>query len=270
MYATARAISRRCGAPLKLNIANFSRDHLFQRRFLLDRFCTQAEVLPQITVTLAEQMFRRLEKRWYSRRPFEDRRVIYEEKRSFDSRLRTVEIKKKTTLDGYWQSYKYFADVGDNLKSELVPRALRSGESVALREEVSNTESVAIHARVIWDPRSRRAEAPKTLTPEYYYAAAERLANKVVKPRLFVFSDCPEWAKRHLRLPWATHFVVEGDELEQFDIMRNCRHFIISNSTYSWWAAWLGSHSEKKIYAPSAVQFDNQDILPDDWVQVVT
>lgn len=62
-----------------------------------------------------------------------------------------------------------------------------------------------------------------------------------------------------------------GDYIEQFKMMRSCKHFIISNSTYSWWAAWLGKHPDKKVICPGKwhgdfTGLDPRDIYCKDWI----
>jgi hypothetical protein len=51
--------------------------------------------------------------------------------------------------------------------------------------------------------------------------------------------------------------------------MTTCRHFIIANSTYSWWAAWLGSYAEKRVVAPRDGWCKGKtvvkDLLPPEW-----
>jgi hypothetical protein len=69
--------------------------------------------------------------------------------------------------------------------------------------------------------------------------------------------------------------IVERDSpeaaLADLTLMRRCRHFVIANSSFSWWGAWLGSHPQKRVIAPARWFADGRatpDLLPPDWRRV--
>lgn len=108
----------------------------------------------------------------------------------------------------------------------------------------------------------------------YYHTAVELISKQIKNPEFFVFSDDIEWSKKHIKLPYETHFI-ESDsinqDIEEMHLMSQCRHYIIDNSSYSWWGAWLGEHAESIIIGPSKLlkdQKSDNDIVPERWVQL--
>ena len=107
-----------------------------------------------------------------------------------------------------------------------------------------------------------------------YRAAVERLATAAEGATFFVFSEEPAWARANLHLGRPAHFVEgSGDRpWEDVRLMAACRHFVIANSTLSWWGAWLGSWPGKRVVAPARCfasgELDTRDLCPPDWRRV--
>lgn len=88
-----------------------------------------------------------------------------------------------------------------------------------------------------------------------------------------------EWARQNLR-PALPHVHVDindgGTGYFDLELMRNCRHHIIANSTFSWWAAWLNEHAEKIVIAPR-IWFNREEgdryhtddaLIPGSWLRI--
>ncbi len=86
-----------------------------------------------------------------------------------------------------------------------------------------------------------------------------------------MFSDDIAWCRQHVRAGrWPIHFVDEtvGNADVQFQLMTRCRHFILSVSTFGWWAAWLAAHPEKRVLHPRHPR--SADWAADGWIALDT
>ena len=84
--------------------------------------------------------------------------------------------------------------------------------------------------------------------------ALQSLCERVKQPRLFVFGDDLDWARRELPLAEGTQFVEHnGDDrnVEDLWLMTRCRHAIVANSSFSWWGAWLNADPNRVVIAPA-------------------
>jgi len=91
---------------------------------------------------------------------------------------------------------------------------------------------------------------------------------------MYVFSDDPDWVRENLKFDAPTTYVVHNvgrRNYQDLPLMAACRHFIIANSTFSWWGAWLSRHTEKIVVAPRAWSKDTNGIgnpTLEEWVRL--
>lgn len=170
----------------------------------------------------------------------------------FDPAL--LELPDGCYLEGYWQSERYFADIGDIVRREFAVKSPLSGKNGALAALMQTDNSVFIHIR-----RGDYVASPSinafhgTCPIGYYRDAVAKMEASVADPSYFVFSDDPEWVKDNLRLS-RPMTVVEHNGVdagyEDLRLMGFCRHSIIANSSLSWWGAWLSMAPDKIVIAP--------------------
>ena len=175
-------------------------------------------------------------------------------------------------LHGYWQSERYFADVADLIRGDFTFPALSDPQNRDMAARIAGTQAIALHVRR-GDYLSLGAHA--VCDESYYLAALDQLRAGLDQPVVYVFSDDPDWAKTHLPLPCEKVVVdFNGPErdFEDMRLMSLCRHNIIGNSSFSWWAAWLNANPAKRVAGPARwfgdPRMQNPDILPPDWITV--
>ena len=151
-------------------------------------------------------------------------------------------------LDGYWQDTK-FADSIIKKINESPNLQLKKDKS--LEKIKKSNVSVAIHIR-------RGDYVTNTVINNYhgscdinYFTNAMRLLEeKISVDSYFIFSDDIEWANNNLFSNKQLNFIDKNDALIDLLLMKNCCHQIISNSSFSFWAAFLNTRSNKYIIAP--------------------
>lgn len=104
----------------------------------------------------------------------------------------------------------------------------------------------------------------------YYTKAMARFYGKL-GDGFMIFSDDIEWCKQQKIFQYC--FFSEGrSEIEDLNIMASCKSHIIANSSFSWWAAWLGKHDKQIVIAPAkwfADPANEQFIgLPSSWIRI--
>lgn len=177
-------------------------------------------------------------------------------------------------LSGYWQSEKYFKDIEDRIREDFKMKPDLSEYQKDILRKIDEYESVSIHVR-----RGDYLQFPKIYggicTEDYYNRAIAYFFAESNPIHFFVFSNDYDYAKKHFT---GDHFTVvyPGDKSElhteytDMFLMSGCKHNIIANSSFSWWAAWLNSNPCQVVVAPPKwLQTINiQDIWCDDWIKL--
>jgi hypothetical protein len=281
-YASARRLALTNDAELVLDaISGFSADHLYKRQYSLDIFHIDA---PKATPWQRMEPFGRL-RRGVKRRlnkmlPLSRKRYIFQEGVQFDPEILSLRLQKGDTyFDGFGQSEDYFSDIESILRKDLVFKSPLDDQNQKVFTAIKSSNSVAIHVR--WfNPGNQ--DSSDHLALQYYQDTISRMIAAVANPHFFVFSDQMSVTKQHLEPLLSQHSVtyVEHNNSERMAytdlwLMSQCQHFIIANSTFSWWGAWLGEKKNiSQIYAPGKYVNPNQSVtawgfdrlIPDRWI----
>jgi hypothetical protein len=154
-------------------------------------------------------------------------------------------------VSGYWQNPRYFKGFEHEIRALFqLPTSLSAAPGSFLRSK----PKVAIHMRrgdYVTDPS---AQSVHLVCDEAWYQEAWRaMLGWQPDAHAYVFSDDPDWARACLgeqsNLTYMP-FSQVAHPAADLALMSQCDHFVISNSSYSWWAAWLGTSAGKKVIAP--------------------
>jgi len=197
---------------------------------------------------------------------------VRQKKHVFDPSV--LENRGSVFLDGWWQSELYFRDHREAILSELSFRKPPNPENKQWLEQIRSTNAVCVHVRrgdYVTDPFVLKNFGLCGL--DYYASALDLIRQRVESPTYFVFSNDPEWTRQNLPIPKPRHFISHNckvSDWEDLRLMSACKHFVIANSTFSWWGAWLSTNPEKTVIAPkrwfTAENASAQDIIPENWI----
>lgn len=169
----------------------------------------------------------------------------------------SAEVPMKTGIDKYIFGVFQNAHVADCVKEEVLKKftfaPFTDERNITLQQEMQACNSVGIHIRKGKDYMSR-IWYQNTCSLEYYRNAMDYMRKRVDNLKFFVFADNHEWVKEHFKefdyilvednpsSGWGSHFDMQ--------LMSCCKHNIISNSTYSWWGAFLNKNEDKMVILP--------------------
>ena len=274
-YGAGRAIAHRNRVPLKMDLSILQTSTLRTYRLayfnVIEEFAKEEEIRRLLTPRRTEVVPRLCNNMRRCFLPYYRHPVLRERSRSFDPKV--LKARRNTYLVGYWQSERYFADIADLIRSEFALRHQPDGVNQRVLAEIGQANSVSLHIRrgdYVVNPKTNRVHG--VLGMDYYRTAVSFIADRVEQPHFFVFSDDTPWCRQHLKMPFATFFMEHNGEEKDYEdlrLMRNCKHHIIANSSFSWWGAWLSEYPHKLVVAPrkwyAEAEYDPASRFPSDW-----
>jgi hypothetical protein len=250
-WATGLCLSKRNDSPLILNTSM-----LIARKFELDSF----QIINDVKVTsqlLPNRRFNRFNKEIYTENSF-----------AFDPKI--INLKSPSILRGYFQSWRYFQEISGSIREalELIDPSIEYKE---LSKEFNKKKILCVHVR-----RGDYIQAKEYhgLTSKKYFDEAIQIATSLNKiDGIAVFSDDIASAKEVVS---DADFYISDQELsssaETLLLMSKNESLIGSNSSFSWWAGYLGEAEYKSRIFPrpwfAESKLDTRDLLPSNWLTI--
>ena len=176
---------------------------------------------------------------------------------------------KKTPiyLEGYFQSAKYFDEVREDLLKQFDGQQFEELKTYPDIEKIENRNTVCISVKVEHNVGSSMYDV---CTMDYWKEAIAYITENVENPLFFICSDNVQYVIEHLIDTSKFDYVVQAKNMPvhvSLAVMNKCKHFIIGNTTFGWWAQYLSTYKDKIVVAPSRWMAIDMpiDIYEDGW-----
>jgi hypothetical protein len=267
-YALGRVLSEKNHTRLVIDLSHLENQPVNEtpREYELDCFDIKGEFSHEPVLTEEQPRKFLIKKKHYT--PY------YEQ--GFTFKKSVLDLQDQTLLIGYWQTSKYFKGFENMVKRDFkFTKPLSKAKQKILEKIEADSGAVALQIRrgdYVSNPSSKKFHGLASMA--YYVRAVKYISNHVKNPTFYVITDDPAWCKRNIKLGYPTVFVsnVSNGGWEDMYLMSRCRHQIIANSSFGWWAAWLNDSKKKIVIAPKTWAIektaDYSDVAPKNWVRL--
>jgi hypothetical protein len=281
-YALGRSLSILHHQPLYLDTVSGFLDDFYQRNYQLNIFKIKANTLNtkqikyfqrhQSPLGRKDKVFNYLDS-CLGKSPH----FVHEKHYHFDPMILSENINSNTYFSGYWQSEKYFDKVSKQIREDLTFARTISEKNKLIAQKIQESNTVCLHIRALHgiSAGQKNNEGIKfhgMMTNHYYQEIINYIAERQENLHFFVFADNFDWVRENLQLEFPFTLMEGNTTEEDLQLMSLCKHQLIPNSTFSWWAAWLNTNPHKIVVAPNDWFADKtvntQDIYPLSWIRM--
>ena len=178
------------------------------------------------------------------------------------------EIVDSTSVEGYYQSEKYFIEYKNDILKEFTFKSEILNKAKSIINDFADNEIVAVHVR-----RGDAVINPvfSLIDMEYIQSAINNFSDK--EYNFLIISDDVKWCKEVF--PDGGNIKISNGENDFVDLclMSLASHNIIANSSFSWWGAYLNPNPNKKVIAPNnwfkdKINTNTKDLIPNNWLLI--
>lgn len=177
-------------------------------------------------------------------------------------------------LDGYWQSWRYFEGIEEDIRKDFSILYRCSDETKRQAEQISKTNGVMIGIRKGDYMAGKALKRFFQMEANYQIKAANYIAERIENPVFYVFANDIKWV--HDNLDFGNLNVkyrdpeVQVSDLEEMQLMSTCKHAIIPNSTFHWFGAFMIDNPDKIVIRPEKYFGDGtpEDVFPPSWIVI--
>lgn len=168
---------------------------------------------------------------------------------------------------GKWVCAKYAMQIKHTIVENLRTKSSEDLCHNKIATDIKNSESVSVHIRKTDNGRTSR------IPTNWHINAIDEITGKLENVKIFLFSNDIDWAMSKIEDETLSIIIAENSgnsAVEVLELMSNCKHNIISASTFSWWAGFLNDNPNKMVYAPPFWQnvpdVTLTDLYPSTWI----
>jgi len=188
-------------------------------------------------------------------------------------------IKNNLYVQGNFENYNYFNKYRSDLCKIFIAKKEIIHKNNTLISRIKNSNSVSLHIR-----RNRFSDQTKLKTSEnvkksedftnniisYINNSIDFINSKVQNPEYFIWSNNHDNIVPLLNKIKAKNYtLINNDVINDFNLFRHCKHFIVGPSSFHWWGAWLNENPEKICTRPSNINpSNNENFWPNEWISI--
>lgn len=178
-------------------------------------------------------------------------------------------------MTGYFQSERYFSKTSHILRNQIHSGAKFPAHFSTLMAEISSSSTICVHVRRgDYLTSTRHGVLPSS----YYERGVQEIESKSGIQPIYVFSDDIDWCKANFNLRerdvrFVDEHLAGPQDTNHLLLMSSFQNFVIANSSFSWWGAWLSRREGKTVVAPEtwftgAPEIQTSDLIPGTWIRI--
>ena len=290
MYAFAYSISKKFNYDLFIDDkSGFSKKKNLLRshqKYMLNNFNLEGSIANENMIF--DTNFKRVKKKiilfldYFSiKKKFliEKRKKINGVKYPLNLNIEKNKISNNLYIQGNFENYKYFNEYKSDLNKIFIPKTDVVQMTSPLISKMKNTNSISLHIR-----RNRYSDQLNLRNVEnikkseifseniidYINKSVDVINSKVSNPEYFIWTNDHNNIENLInKIDIKNYSLVKNDTINDFNLFRYCKHFIVGPSSFHWWGAWLNNNPNKICIRPSNINpSNNENFWPNDWLSI--
>mgnify|MGYP001201453384 FL=1 len=291
MYAHAYALSRELNYNLIIdNKSGYSKNKNLLRshqKYMLDNFLLEGLVADKNNVY--DTPYKRIKKKilvlldiFLKKKNFLiEKKYIKDSKKNAISfyKLDQNKISNNLYIQGNFENSKYFEKYKNDLQRIFTVKDKKINTDSFLINRIKEANSVSIHIRrnrfsdqtnLIDQKNIKDSENFIKSSIEYINKSINYFNNKIKNPEYFIWTNDNKNINDIINLIDVKKSVlIYNNPLDDFNLFKYCKHFIVGPSSYHWWGAWLNNNPGKICVRPRNInQSNNNEFWPDYWISI--